>query len=124
VAVFVGDATRTSGLAVFPVQIEAKGVKGANVVCHWTVDDVAAFFTSLKLDDCTPAIFENEIDGRLLLDLLAEDGLADLGITTKVQKAKIKRGLGKAANSLAQAAETVTPSDRRFMPRSHLAMRM
>jgi hypothetical protein len=124
VAVFVGDATRTSGLAVFPAQIEAKGAKGANVVCHWAVDDVAAFFTSLKLDECNPAVIENEIDGRLLLDLLADDGLADLGIKSKLQTVKIKRGLDKAANSLAQAAETVTPSDGRFMPRSHLAMRM
>jgi hypothetical protein len=69
---------------------------------------VAAFFTSLKLDECKAAIIQHEIDGRLLQDLLADDGLADLGIKSKLQKAKIKRGLDKA---LANGMGKVTPSN-------------
>jgi hypothetical protein len=103
---------------VFKSHLEATKDKAAgtqaNAVCRWTVNDVAAFFTSLKLDECKPAIFENEIDGCLLLDLLADDGLADLGITNKVQKAKIKRGLDKALAQLevqASGAGEVMPSN-------------
>ncbi len=66
-------------------------------VREWTVDDVCTFFTELKLGEHTAAITENEVDGRMLQDLLAGDGLGDLGITSKVHALRIKRGLENAS---------------------------
>ena len=66
-------------------------------VREWTVDDVCTFFTELKLGEYSAAITENEVDGRMLQDLLADDGLGDLGITSKVHALRIKRGLENAS---------------------------
>ena len=66
-------------------------------VREWTVDGVCTFFTELKLGEYIAAITENEVDGRMLQDLLADDGLGDLGITSKVHALRIKRGLENAS---------------------------
>ena len=63
----------------------------------WTVDDVSAFFAELKLEEYTAVVAENAVDGRMLQDLVAEDGLGDLGIKSKVHVLRIKRGLENAS---------------------------
>ncbi len=72
---------------------EAGKHKEKKAVREWTVDDVCTFFTELKLGEYTAAITENEVDGRMLQDLLAGDGLGDLGIKSMVHALRIKRGL-------------------------------
>ena len=62
----------------------------------WAVDDVVALFTELKLTDHTAAVAEENIDGRTLQELLAADGLGELGITSKLHVLRIKHALEKA----------------------------
>ena len=62
---------------------------------------MSAFFTELKLEKYTAAVVENEVDGHVLEELVAADGLSDLG-ATKLHAIKIKRALEKAADELAQ----------------------
>ncbi len=69
----------------------------------WTVGDVSAFFTELKLEGYTAAVAENVVDGHTLLDLVEADGLSDLGLTT-LHAIRIKRALKKAADDLAQTS--------------------
>ena len=69
----------------------------------WTVGDVSAFFTELKLEAHTAAVTENEVDGRTLLELVEADGLSDLGMT-KLHAIQIKRALKKAADELARTS--------------------
>ena len=70
-------------------------------VREWSVDDVQAFLAVLELDVYTAAIRTEKVDGRMLQDLVAEDGLGDLGIKSKVHVLRIKRGLEKVAEDLA-----------------------
>jgi hypothetical protein len=42
---------------------------------------------------------ENEVDGHTLLELVAVDGLSELGVT-KLHAIRIKRALEKAANDI------------------------
>jgi hypothetical protein len=74
-------------------------------VCEWTVDEVCTFFTELKLGEYIAAITENEVDGEMLQDLLAGDGLGDLGIKSMVHALRIKRGLKIADKMKAEAEE-------------------
>jgi hypothetical protein len=67
-------------------------------VNQWTIDELCAFFTAQKLDVYIAAIEENGVDGRMLLDLIAEDALGELGITSTVHKLRIKRGLEAATD--------------------------
>ena len=67
----------------------------------WAVGDVVAFFTELKLAEHTAAVAKHAVDGRML-QLLAGDGLGELGITSKLDVAKIKHALEKAED-LAEA---------------------
>ncbi len=61
------------------------------------------FFTELKLGQYTAAVAENEVDGHILEELVAADGLSDLGVT-KLDAIKIKRALKVAADDLAQTS--------------------
>jgi hypothetical protein len=64
---------------------------------------VSVFFTELKLGQYTAAVAENEVDGHILEELVAADGLSDLGVT-KLDAIKIKRALKVAADDLAQTS--------------------
>jgi hypothetical protein len=64
---------------------------------------VSAFFTELKLERYTAAVVENEVDGHLLEELVAADGLSELGVT-KLHAIKIKCALKVAADDLAQTS--------------------
>ncbi len=60
---------------------------------EWSTDDVRAFFAELKLGEYDAALAENEVDGRMLQDLLGQDALHELGITSKLHVLRIKRGV-------------------------------
>jgi hypothetical protein len=64
---------------------------------------VSAFFTELKLEKYTAAVVENEVDGHMLKELVAADGLSELGVT-KLHAIKIKCALKVAADDLAQTS--------------------
>lgn len=59
----------------------------------WTVDRVEAFFESLGLGQYCLAVRENCVDGGTLRELVDLDGLEDLGIASKLNRAKILAGL-------------------------------
>ncbi len=67
-------------------------------VHQWTVDELCAFFAAQKLDVYIAAIEENGVDCRMLLDLIAEDALGELGINSTVHTLRIKRGLEAATD--------------------------
>ena len=69
-------------------------------VNQWTVDDVCAFFTALKLDVYIATIEENGVDGLLLEKAVERQALVDLGITNKFHVIKIEDGLAKIAEDL------------------------
>ena len=81
-------------------------------VREWSVGDVCAFFTEQKLGEYNAAIAENEVDGALLLGLLARNALGDLGIVTTLHVLKIERGLAKAADL---CCASVAPSGVRLL---------
>ena len=72
-----------------------------NPLRAWTVADVAAFLADLRLEEYVAGVAENEVDGHTLLELVAVDGLSDLGVM-KLHAIRIKRALEKAANDVAQ----------------------
>ncbi len=62
---------------------------------------MGAFLADLRLEEYVAGVAENEVDGHTLLELVAVDGLSDLGVT-KLHAIRIKRALEKAANDVAQ----------------------
>ncbi len=64
---------------------------------QWTVDELCEFFAARELEVYIAAIKKEKVDGRMLLDLIAEDGLGELGIQSKIHMLRIKRGLEDAA---------------------------
>ncbi len=73
-------------------------------VNQWTIEELCTFFVAQKLDVHIAAIEENGVDGRMLLDLIAEDALGELGITSTVHKLRIKRGLEAATDDRPKVA--------------------
>ena len=71
---------------------------------QWTVDELCAFFAAQKLGEYNAAIEENGVDGRMLLDLIAEDALGELGIKSTVHKLRVKRGLEAATDDRPKVA--------------------
>ena len=65
---------------------------------QWTIDELCAFFVAQELDVYIAAIKQEKVDGRMLLDLIAEDALGELGINSTVHKLRIKRGLEAATD--------------------------
>ena len=57
----------------------------------WDVDQVAAFFDDIGISSsCVEAVRKNKVDGAMLLKLIEEDdGLEELGVNKKVDRAKI-----------------------------------
>ena len=92
----VGETATSSAAAAAAANTETTATPRR--VREWSVGDVCAFFTDQKLGEYNAAIAENEVDGALLLGLLARNALGDLGIVTTLHVLKIERGLAKAAD--------------------------
>jgi hypothetical protein len=73
-------------------------------VNQWTIEELCAFFAAQKLDVHIAAIKQNGVDGGMLLDLIAEDALGELGIKSTVHKLRIKRGLEAATDDRPKVA--------------------
>ncbi len=81
-----------------------------NPLREWTVADVGAFLADLRLDEYVGGVAENEVDGHTLLELVAVDGLSDLGVT-KLHAIRIKRALEKAAKDIARLTGAPAATD-------------
>jgi hypothetical protein len=75
---------------------------------HWTVDELCDFFTAQELGVDIPAIRKEKADGCMLIALVAEGGLGDLGLKSKVHELRIKRGLEDAADDHPSGAQAGT----------------
>jgi len=73
-------------------------------VNQWTIEELCAFFAAQELDVYIAAIKREKVDGRMLLDLIAEDALGELGIKSTVHKLRIKRGLEAATDDRPKVA--------------------
>jgi hypothetical protein len=73
-------------------------------VNHWTIEELCSFFAAQELDVYIAAIKHEKVDGRMLLDLIAEDALGELGIKSTVHKLRIKRGLEAATDDCPKVA--------------------
>lgn len=62
-----------------------------------SADDVAGYFRELKLEQYVPAIIENDVTSAMLQDLIAHDGLEELGITSKLHQAKVRSHISSIA---------------------------
>ena len=57
----------------------------------WDVDDVVENLKSIGVGDaCIKAIRKEKIDGPTLVELIEEDGLEEIGVKKKLDRAKIK----------------------------------
>ena len=57
---------------------------------EWEVEDVTAFLCDINLSEYCAAVEANIIDGAVMLELIACDGLAELGIVSKIHQSRIK----------------------------------
>lgn len=79
-----GTAQRQSGLDDY---------KG-NPIAQWTIDDVVRFFSDLKLVQYLDAIRQNEVTGRMLLELEKDsEAMKELGVSSKLHMSKIRSAM-------------------------------
>ena len=69
-----------------------------------SAEAVAAYFRELKLEQHVPAIIENDVNEAMLQDLIAHDGLDELGITSKLHQAKIRSHISSMASTEVQSS--------------------
>jgi hypothetical protein len=85
--------SQASASAVLIGTQQAAAAAAKTPVNQWTIEELCAFFAAQKLDVHIAAIKQNGVDGGMLLDLIAEDALGELGIKSTLHKLRIKRGL-------------------------------
>lgn len=67
----------------------ARNMQRSKNIDEWTVDDLAAWFTELKMDEYIPYLFANRIDGLLFINLSDEE-IRDMGIVNKFHLRKLE----------------------------------
>ncbi|KAJ1384387.1 hypothetical protein B484DRAFT_17921 [Ochromonadaceae sp. CCMP2298] len=67
----------------------AKSLSRSKNMDEWKIEDLAAWFTELKLDEYVPFLFQNKVDGLLFLNL-AEEEWPDMGITNRFHARKLQ----------------------------------
>jgi hypothetical protein len=75
-------------------------------VREWSVDDVGMFFVTLGLEVYTDAVKKERVDGRVLHDLVTDDGLGELGVKSKIHASRIKHWLEGAAKDHAHSTDS------------------
>ncbi len=74
------------------IQDKVKNVKNlerSKNMDEWSMDDMAAWFTELKMEMYIPNLFSNRVDGNLFINL-ADEEFHDLGITNKFHLRKLQ----------------------------------
>jgi len=67
----------------------AKNLRRSKHMDDWTTDDLAAWFTQLKMEEYIPSLFSNRVDGALFVNL-SDDEFHDLGITNRFHIRKLQ----------------------------------
>lgn len=67
----------------------AKVFKRSKNMDEWKTDELAAWFTELKMEQYIPFLFQNRVDGLLFINL-SDDEWADMGITNKFHIRKLQ----------------------------------
>jgi len=67
----------------------AKNLKRSKNMDEWNVEDLAAWFTELKMESFVPYLFANRIDGNLFINL-NENEWIDMGIKNKIHIRKLQ----------------------------------
>lgn len=67
----------------------ARNIQRSRHMDEWSIDDVAAWFTELKMEEYIPTLFTNRVDGLLFVNLSDEE-ITDLGITNKFHFRKLQ----------------------------------
>lgn len=68
---------------------DAKHLQRSRHMDEWTMDELCAWFTELKMEDYIPTLFANRVDGLLFVNLSDEE-IMDLGITSKFHVRKLQ----------------------------------
>lgn len=68
---------------------DARHLQRSRHMDEWTMDELCAWFTELKMDDYIPILFTNRVDGLLFVNLTDEE-IMDLGITSKFHIRKLQ----------------------------------
>jgi hypothetical protein len=74
------------------IQDKVKSVKNlerSKNMDEWSIDDLAAWFTELKMEEYIPNLFSNRVDGNLFINL-TEDEFKDMGILNKFHLRKLQ----------------------------------
>jgi hypothetical protein len=66
----------------------AKSIKRSKHMDTWSPDELAAWFTELKMDDYVQFIYDNRVDGNLFINLTMDDW-KDMGIVNQFQVRKL-----------------------------------
>lgn len=67
----------------------AKDLERSKDMDDWTIDELAAFFTEMKMDQYIPFLYSNRVDGYLFVNLKDNDW-ADMGIVSKFHQRKLQ----------------------------------
>jgi hypothetical protein len=67
----------------------AKSFKRSKNMDEWKTDELAAWFTELKMDEYIPFLFQNRVDGLLFINL-SDDEWVDMGIANKFHIRKLQ----------------------------------
>lgn len=67
----------------------AKSFRRSKNMDEWKTDELAAWFTELKMDEYIPFLFQNRVDGLLFINL-SEEEWPDMGITNRFHVRKLQ----------------------------------
>jgi len=67
----------------------AKDLERSRDMDEWSIDELAAFFTEMKMDQYVPFLYSNRVDGYLFVNLQDKDW-PDMGITSKFHQRKLQ----------------------------------
>jgi hypothetical protein len=70
-------------------QLHSAGMSAESLPIHWTVEQVGSWLDQIGLGVHRATFLENEVDGRLLLKLTADEIKHELGVTSGLQAKKI-----------------------------------
>lgn len=67
----------------------AKNLQRSKHMDDWSTDDLAAWFTELKMEEYIPSLYNDRVDGALFVNLDDED-IKDMGITNRFHLRKLE----------------------------------
>lgn len=67
----------------------AKNIERGKDLDEWTIDQMAGWFTELKMEEYCPFLYTNRVDGYLFINLTDADWI-DMGITNKFHTRKLQ----------------------------------